>query len=150
MPENTDQENLPLKGQHIVVVVPSYDGRIPIDIVNSLFGLSALIGANGGEMSFFSQKNMAIIESARNALLAKIMEYPFVTGVLHLDADIEFEPMDALRLIAHADGNYDMMVGLYRAKTDTNYLYFVTWENDGEPVLDGEVLPCKRVPMGFA
>ena len=145
-----EQEILPLKGQHIVVVVPSYDGRIPINVVNSLFGLSALIGANGGEMSFISQCGMALVQAARNAILAKVMEIPSVTGVFHLDADIDFDPMDALRLIAHADENWDMTAGLYRAKTDKNFLYFVTWKDGVVPDMNEPVHEAERVPMGFA
>lgn len=145
-----EQEILPLKDQHIAVVVPSYDGRIPVNVVNSLFGLSALIGLNGGEMSFFSQCNMALVQAARNAILAKVMEVDSITGVLHLDADIEFDPMDALRLIAHADDNWDMTAGLYRAKTDKNFLYFVTWKDGVVPDMKELVHEAERVPLGFA
>lgn len=145
-----EQETLPLKGQHIVVVVPSYDGRIPINVVNALFGLTALIGANGGEMSFLSQCNMALVQVARNAILAKVMENPSFTGVLHLDADIDFDPMDALRLIAHADEDWDMTAGLYRAKTDKNFLYFVTWKDGVVPDMSEPVHEAERVPLGFA
>jgi hypothetical protein len=132
------------------VAVPSYDGKIPIEVVNSLFGLQQLIHLNQGRMSFIYQRGMALVQSARNALLAEIMKYPDVTGVLHLDADIEFDPMDALSLIAYADDKYDVMAGLYRAKTDKSFWYYVTYEGPNDPVLDGEVLPCKRVPLGFA
>lgn len=145
----SDPEIRPLAGQHIAVLIPSYDGRIGIEAMTSLISLRDMIDMNGGRMSIFSQKHMALIESARNALLATVMQYPDITGVLHLDADIEFDAVDALSLIAYCDDKYDMMAGLYRAKTDKKYLYFVTWDGEGDPVLDGEVLPCRRVPFGF-
>jgi hypothetical protein len=144
------EELCPLRGQHIMVAIPSYDGKIPASVVNSLFGLQQLIQLNQGKMSFIYQQGMALVTAARNGLLAEVMKHPDVTGVLHLDADIEFDPMDALSLIAYADERYDMVAGLYRAKTDKSILYFVTWDGDGEPELSGEVLPCKRVPLGFA
>lgn len=145
------EEHLPLKRKHIAVLIPSYDGKIPVDVATSLIELQGLITANGGRMSLFSQKGMAIVESARNALLAEIMKYDDITGVIHLDADIQFTAMDALTLIAYADEKYDIVAGLYRAKTDKHFLYFFTrdGEGDGDIQLDGDVLPCKRVPLGF-
>jgi len=145
------EEIRPLKGQHIAVLVPTYDGKMPIDATVSLIQLHGLIAENGGRMSLFSQKGMAIVESARNALLAEVMKHDDITGVLHLDADIMFTAMDALTLIAYADDKYDVVAGLYRAKTDKSFLYFFTKESgDGDEIkMDGDVMPCKRVPLGF-
>lgn len=144
-------EILPLKGQHIAVLIPTYDGKIPVDVATTLIEFQGLVNANGGRMSLFSQKGMAIVESARNALLAEVMKHSDITGVIHLDADIQFTAMDALTLVAYADEKYDVMAGLYRAKTDKHFLYFFTreGEGDGEISLDGDVLPCRRVPLGF-
>jgi hypothetical protein len=148
------EEDVPLAlaGQHIAVVIPAYDGKVPVELIQSLFGLSALLTANGARMSFMSKSGCAIVQGARNALLAEIMKYPDITGVLHIDGDIVFKPMDGLRLIAHCDDNYEIMAGLYRAKTDKHYLYFASWENDetGHPAIkENGVLNCTRVPFGF-
>lgn len=148
----SDEAPLVLAGQHIAVVIPAYDGKVPVELIQSLFGLSALLSANGAKMSFLTKSSCAIVHMARNSLLSEIMKYPDITGVLHVDGDVVFAPMDALKLIAFADDNYDVMAGLYRAKTDKHILYFASWTThfDGLPLYDvNGVLPCSRVPFGF-
>lgn len=148
----TDDVPMALAGQHIAIIIPAYDGKVPVEMVTSLLGLTSLLSANGAASSLMSKSSNAIIHMARNELLAAVMKHPDITGVLHIDADIVFNPMDALRLIAFSDERYDVMAGLYRAKTDKHYLYFASWDADnaGFPVIgeDG-TMECNRVPFGF-
>lgn len=143
---------LALEGQHIAVVIPAYDGKVPVDVIQSMFGMSALLTANGAKMSFMSKSGCALVQTARNDLLAEVMKHPDITGVFHIDGDIIFKPIDALRVIAYCDDNYDIMAGLYRAKTDKHFMYFANWQSDedGQPIYaENGVLPCTRVPLGF-
>lgn len=136
----------PLDGHNIAVAIPAYDGKIPISTVSSLLRLSGMLGSLGARMSFLSQTNVAIVQIARNRILAEVMAEPSITGVLHIDGDISFDPGDAIKLIA-ASVRYDVIVGLYRAKTDDQDLYFV--EPEG-PYDQYGVMTCKRAPLGFA
>jgi hypothetical protein len=143
---------LMLAGQHIAVLIPAYDGKIPVSTMLSLFGFAQLVQMNGGTMSVLHQSGMALVTTARNMLLSSFMAHEQFTAALLLDADIIFEPMDALKLVAFSS-DWDITCGLYRAKTDAVTAYFVSWEEDavGKPKMDPSgVMLCRRVPLGFA
>lgn len=133
-----------LSGQHIAVVMPSYDGRVPASTAGSLIELSHALASCGARMSFFVQPATAYVDLARNLLLARVMLDADCTGALHLDSDIGFQVDDAVKLIA-ASGLYDITCGLYRAKTDEEIFFVKT----AGPVDEYGVMPCDRVPFGF-
>jgi len=140
----------PLENHNIAVAMPVYDGKIPVTTTSSLIQLSHMIEACGGKMSFLSQVGVAIVQIARNQLLSEVIANPSITGVLMIDGDIYFDAIDAMRLIA-ASGKHDIMAGLYRAKTETQDLYFVDPDTEASPPYDEYgIMPCKRIPLGFA
>lgn len=135
---------------HLAVLVPSYDGKLPTGTVTSLFTLQSNLNRAGHGMSMLFQDNIALVQEARNLLLRTFCDpaYDF-TAALCLDADIEFSMQDFAWLMKGAE-TYDVVAGMYRAKTDEQVMYFV------QPLaaLDPEApvpdfIPCKRAPAGF-
>lgn len=108
-----------LKGKHLVIAVPTYDGKVPVQWIKLFGDLYALKRAHGFQISFYYYANGALITNVRNMAVQEMMSIPDATHLLFIDADILFDPEDVVRMLAKCSlGTYDLVAGVYPIKQD--------------------------------
>lgn len=133
-----------LRGRHLVVAVPAMDGRLPLRMVGELLKLLPLLAKHGVAFSLHQVSQCALINSARNQLVAAFMSDPTATDHLFLDSDIIIKAEDIVRLLCHATVK-DVVAATYRKKEDK-----VTYHGHLLNISDPEtgLLKADRAPTG--
>lgn len=106
-------------------------GALTPAYTQSLANLCSFLGLNGMAASVMLFED-SLVDRGRDRAAAVVMENSDITHLLFIDADIQFQPADVLRLVA---GGKDLSVAAYRKKNDRNE-YAIAWlpNADREPV----------------
>ncbi|MDA7418744.1 hypothetical protein PGB34_20415 [Xenophilus arseniciresistens] len=97
------------------IATPSYSGTLGSHYVRSLMGLVNAAWTHGFAMHTRFLDGDSLIPRARNRLVAEFMADARWTHLFWIDADIGFEPEDALRLLL---AGRPVVAGIYPQKTD--------------------------------
>lgn len=96
----------------LVLAVPTLTGSISSGVVRSIVdGIEALRNA-GWRVSFWPWERSAIIQHARNEIVASFLETT-ATHLLMVDDDIEFNPTKLVRFVERP---VDVVAGVYRGR----------------------------------
>lgn len=106
-----------LRGRHLVVAIPSMDGRLPLRMAAELLRLLPMLGTYGVRFSLHQVSSNSLINSARNQLVAAFMTEQTATDLLFLDSDIVIKAEDILRLMVMATEK-ELVAATYRKKED--------------------------------
>lgn len=82
----------------VLVAVPCYAGLLNVATFNSLFGIAQLCGARGIELDILATAGESAITRGRSNLAATFLRTDRKTLAM-IDADIQIEPEDFLRLV---------------------------------------------------
>jgi len=97
----------------ILVVTPAYGGQLFVGYLTSLLKFERLCKDKGILVDYEYCYNESLISRARNTLTHTFMSSTQYTHLLCLDADIEFEPEDIIKML---DYNKPIVGGVYPKK----------------------------------
>ena len=102
-----------LRQKHIFIATPCYGGQIGEPYFRSMMRLAILCNKYDIQFTVSTLANESLITRGRNTLVSFFMEHPEATHLFFIDADIEFDPNDLLRMVAY---DKPVTVGAYPKK----------------------------------
>ena len=102
-----------LRNKHIFIATPCYGGQIGEPYFRSMMRLAILCNKYDIQFTVSTLANESLITRGLNTLVSFFMEHPDATHLLFIDADIEFDPNDLLRMVAY---DRPITVGAYPKK----------------------------------
>lgn len=102
-----------LRDKHIFIATPCYGGQIGEPYFRSMMRLMILCNKYDIPYTISTLANESLITRGRNTLTSFFMENTAATHLFFIDADIEFQPEDLLRMVAY---DKPITVGAYPKK----------------------------------
>jgi len=102
-----------LRSKHIFIATPCYGGQIGEPYFRSMMRLSILCNKYDIPFTVSTLANESLVTRGRNTLVSFFMENPQATHLFFIDADIEFNAEDLLRMVAY---DKPIIVGAYPKK----------------------------------
>jgi hypothetical protein len=102
-----------LRQKHIFIATPCYGGQLGEPYFRSMMRLAILFNKYGIQYTVSTLANESLVTRGRNTLVSFFMENPSATHLFFIDADIEFNPEDILRMVAY---DKPIVVGAYPKK----------------------------------
>ena len=132
-----------MKKPKVYVAMPCYDS-VKVETCVSLLDTFSTLGRNGIEAKFKSVKS-SLVTHARNLLTCGFMDSGF-DHMLFVDADVEFEPEAALRMLVPKEF---IVCTPYRVKED-KMKYAVKFKNpDKIKILPWDMVEMEEGPAGL-
>lgn len=104
----------------IAIATPSFDGKVTVEYASSLADTISYSKKIGIEVHHFFYSKEAIVQSARNKLVAMINK-DLYDCVIFIDSDIAWKPEDLFKLV---DSKKDVIGATYRKKQDKESYVF--------------------------
>lgn len=102
-----------LRQKHIFIATPCYGGQIGEPYFRSMMRLCILCNKYDIPYTVSTLANESLVTRGRNTLVSFFMENQAATHLFFIDADIEFQPEDLLRMVAY---DKPITVGAYPKK----------------------------------
>jgi hypothetical protein len=102
-----------LRQKHIFIATPCYGGQIGEPYFRSMMRLAILCNKYNIQYTVSTLANESLVTRGRNTLTSFFMENKQATHLFFIDADIEFNPEDILRMVAY---DKPVVVGAYPKK----------------------------------
>ena len=102
-----------LRSKHIFIATPCYGGQIGEPYFRSMMRLSILCNKYDIPFTVSTLANESLVTRGRNTLTSFFMENSQATHLFFIDADIEFNAEDLLRMVAY---DKPIIVGAYPKK----------------------------------
>jgi hypothetical protein len=102
-----------LRQKHIFIATPCYGGQLGEPYFRSMMRLAILFNKYNIQYTVSTLANESLVTRGRNTLTSFFMENQAATHLFFIDADIEFNPEDILRMVAY---DKPIVVGAYPKK----------------------------------
>lgn len=132
----------------VFLATPAYDGHVVPAFRESLERSLRVLQDAGIPAHWETLSGCCYLPIARNKLVRTFLESD-ATDFVFIDADVEWEPDDLVRLLSHP---VEIVGGAYRHKT-WEETYPIWWRTDAEqrPMMAGlsDLIECWSIPTGF-
>jgi hypothetical protein len=136
---------------HLVIGTPCYGGNVTHRYTLSLLKLQTACVERGVKLSFRLLRGDALVTRARNLIAASFLAEPDATHLLYVDADIGFEPEQALALL---ESGKEVAAGIYPLKhldrdRPGQLSYAVEFDDPAAIVPEGRFARARYAATGF-
>jgi hypothetical protein len=145
--DDLDSEPLQMeevKKQKLFIATPCYGGMVFQEWVSSTLGLLYTTLTNGIGCQIILVGNESLVPRARNHLVAGFMASD-CTHLMFIDADIQYNPQDVIRLLAL---NKNVITGAYPKKQD-DCQYVINLQDEAKADSAQKIVEVKDAGTGF-
>ena len=130
----------------ILVAIPVYDGKLPVEVVRALYDERTIADKVGDEIRLQFLPSCSHAAMGRNQLAQYFVDSD-CDRLVFLDADVTFEPGSLVKVAHHAA---DFVGGAYRFKLESES-YPVGWITDGRDLWSDKygLIEVASLPGGF-
>lgn len=145
-----NEQSFNLAGRKLFVALPAYDFKVSLKLAVSLARLAQQLPQHGIDMNIGSICGCSVVSRARNLLVKDFLESD-CTDLMFIDADINFEAEDVLRLMAWASDPKKGIVGGVPRTRKTNKVYIAQLDQDEEGLTMNKMglVRAKRIATAF-
>lgn len=145
-----NEQSFDLAGRSLFVALPAYDFKVSLKLAVSLARLAQMLPQHGVSLQIGSICGCSVVSRARNLLVKDFLDSS-CTDLIFIDADINFEPDDVLRLMAWASDPKKGIVGCVPRTRKTNKVYIAQLDQDEEGVTMNRMglVRAKRIATAF-
>lgn len=126
----------------LYLATPCYGGMVCQEFMQSVLRTLHVCMLNQITLNVFMMGNESLITRGRNQLVAEFMASKF-SHLIFIDADIEYDPNDILKLISH---NKPVVTGAYPLKVDP-VAYMINPTSEGKK--NNDLVEVKDAGTGF-
>jgi hypothetical protein len=139
-----------LAGHKLFLGIPAYDHKVSLKQAISLMRLAQKLPEHGIQVSIGSICGCSVVSRARNLLVQDFLESD-ATELMFIDADINFNPDDVLRLMAWvSEPNIGIAAGIPCArKIEKTYIATLDENEQGVTMNKMGLVRAKRVATAF-
>lgn len=113
-----NQKSFNFVGRSLFVALPAYDFKVSLKLAISLARLAQAAPDHGFSLQIGSVCGCSVVSRARNLLVKDFLDSD-CTDLLFIDSDINFDPDDALRLMAWgSDPKMGIVAGVPRTRNE--------------------------------
>jgi hypothetical protein len=118
----------------VLIGTPCYGGQVTSRYLISAIATAELLTAEGFRHGWATTEGESLVQRARNGIVAKFLANPEASHLVFIDADIEWQPQDVIRLLAH---DVDVVCGVYpKKKFPIEYAFHPPLDNGGRTIRD--------------
>jgi hypothetical protein len=129
----------------ILVTTPAYGGQIFVGYLTGILKLERLAREKGFNIDYEYCYNESLIPRARNTLVHTFMNNTKYTHLLCLDGDIEFDPLDIIKML---DFNKPIVGGLYpKKRIDWNKITDLVNNNNETKLTSDDIQNLSKEPV---
>jgi|TARA_R110000868_G_scaffold344666_1_gene605749 hypothetical protein len=146
-----NEKGYDLAGRSIFIALPAYDFKVSLKLAISLARFSQLAPQHGISIQIGSICGCSVVSRARNLLVQDLLDSE-CTDLMFIDADINFEAEDILRLLAWtSDPKKGIVAGVPRTRSvPKTYITTLDYDDNEELTLNGAgLVRAKRVATAF-
>jgi len=145
-----NEKGYTLAGRQIFFGIPAYDHKVSLKQAISLMRFAQQAPQHGIDITVGSICGCSVVSRARNLLVQDFLESS-ATELMFIDADINFQPEDIIRLMAWiTEPNIDIAAGIPCArKTEKTYIVKLDEDEKGVTMNGMGLVRAQRVATAF-
>lgn len=130
--------------------MPNYYGNIPMETMVSMLKTQETLTGMGIPLDFLFERGNALIDSARNNLVAQYLKRSVAQKMFFIDSDMAWTPDDFIRILAFST-IYPSVAATYTTRSDNPHKFFLNVGDDDKFELNEHgLLRVEGLGLGFS